>query len=127
MSEGEGSNWGAVGAAIDGGNLYLERGAAQRCAQRCAEFVGDLQDIQLKAKGLERIDGFGDLQSGATLAAKFGKKAVGGEYSMLQALDDHIKVVQEMQQTFEKIEMMYVASEERGIAGIDSAGAPLDR
>jgi hypothetical protein len=46
---------------------------------------------------------------------------------MDQAIGDHIKVVLEMQQTFEKIEAMYASSEERGAAGIGSAGAPLDR
>ncbi|SEL35955.1 hypothetical protein [Rhodococcus maanshanensis] len=125
MAEREGANWGAVGAAIDGGHVYLERTVAQRCAQRCAEFVGQLRKIQFDAIALERIDGFGNLPSGVALAAKFGKKAVGGDYSMDQAIADHIAVVQEMQQTFEKIEAMYVASEERNRAGIDRAGSPL--
>ncbi|MFD4181183.1 hypothetical protein [Rhodococcus sp. NPDC058514] len=125
MAEGEGSLWGAVGTAIDGGQVYLERGAAQRCAQRCAAFVSQLQDIQLKANALERIDGFGSLPSGVALAAKFGRKAVGGEYSMVEAIGDHIKVVQEMQQTFEKIEAMYAASDEAGAQVISGSGSGL--
>jgi hypothetical protein len=127
VSERNGSGWAAVGAAVDGGQVYLERGAAQRCAQRCAEFIDQLRQIQLIAQGLGLIDGLGYLPSGVALAAKFGNKAVAGDYSMDQALADHIAVVQEMQQTFEKIEAMYAASEERGAAGIGSAGAPLDR
>ncbi len=120
-----GAGWAAMGAAVGAGRLSLERGVAQRCAQRCAEFVDQLRRIQFDASKQAKVDGFGTLQSGIDLAAKFGKKAAGGDYSMVQAIDDHVNVVLEMQQTFEKIEAMYAASEERNRAGIDSAGAPL--
>ncbi|WP_231496489.1 hypothetical protein [Rhodococcus sp. UNC363MFTsu5.1] len=87
--------------------------------------MDQLRRIQFDASKQAKVDGFGTLQSGIDLAAKFGKKAAGGDYSMVQAIDDHVNVVLEMQQTFEKIEAMYAASEERNRAGIDSAGAPL--
>ncbi|MFI6433200.1 hypothetical protein [Rhodococcus oryzae] len=115
-----------MGAAVESGDLYFEPKAAQRCAQRCAEFIDHLEKLQFEVKRLGKIDGFGDrLPSGVALATKFEKKASGGDYSMDQAITDHIKVVLEMQQTFEKIEAMYAASEDRGTAGINSAGAPL--
>lgn len=126
MSEVQDSNWGAMGSAIDSGHLYLEPEVAHRCAKRCSEFAAQLDEIKRGARVLGKIDGFGDrLQSAVTLATKFEKKAVGGNYSLEQAIDDHIKVVLEMQQTFEKIEAMYASSEERNRAGIDSAGSPL--
>ncbi|MBP1159774.1 hypothetical protein [Rhodococcus sp. PvR099] len=114
-----------MGAAVGAGRLSLEQGVARRCAARCAEFVDQLRRIQFDASKQAKVDGFGTLQSGIDLAAKFGKKASGGDYSMVQAIDDHITVVLEMQQTFEKIEAMYSASEDRGTAGINSAGSPL--
>ncbi|MCZ4558147.1 hypothetical protein O4215_21535 [Rhodococcus maanshanensis] len=126
MSEQNFDSWATVGAAIDGGNLYLEPAVASRCAKRCAEFVARLQEIRHDASALGKMDGFGGLlQSGVTLAAKFEKKAVGGDYSMDQAIADHMRIVEDMQRTFEKIEAMYSASEERGTAGINSAGSPL--
>ncbi|SEL36090.1 hypothetical protein SAMN05444583_10879 [Rhodococcus maanshanensis] len=105
--------------------MYLERGTAQRCAQRCAEFAGQLRQIQVNAQGLGLIDGFGYLPSGIALAAKFKQKAVDGDYSMDQALADHIAVVQEMQRVFEKIEAMYAASDDSGARGISVSGAAL--
>ncbi|MET4613320.1 hypothetical protein ABIC28_004321 [Rhodococcus sp. PvR044] len=126
MSEEMNSPWSALGGAVDSGNLYLEPGVAGLCAKRCSEFRAKLVLLKDDATALSIVDGFGDrLQSGIDLAAKFGKKAAGGDYSMVQAIDDHITVVQEMQQTFEKIEAMYSASEDRGTAGINSAGSPL--
>jgi hypothetical protein len=120
------SDFRGLGAAVDGGTLYLEPDVAQRCGQRCADFVSQLKELQKGAQSLSTIDGFGDrLKSGVDLAAKFEKKAVGGDYSLDQALSDHIAVVQDMQQVFEKIAAMYAASEDRGTADINSAGAAL--
>jgi hypothetical protein len=128
MSDDPMTQWRGLGALAGSGDLTLERGVAERCAKRCAEFANELVRIKEDAIRQSTIEGFGDrLQSGMTLKAKFEKKAAGGDYSMDQAIDDHIKVVVEMQQTFEKIDAMYAASEERGAKGIGSAGAPLDR
>ncbi|MFD4181399.1 hypothetical protein [Rhodococcus sp. NPDC058514] len=115
-------SWARVGAAVDAGHVYLEQGVARRCAQRCAEFIVELKGMQLGARGLATIDGFGDLPSGVALAAKFGKKAVGGDYSMDQALADHITVVQEMQQVFEKIDAAYSASDQSGAQRFGGVG-----
>ncbi|MCZ4558152.1 hypothetical protein O4215_21560 [Rhodococcus maanshanensis] len=126
MSEVQDSGWGAMGSAIDGGHLYLEPDVARRCAQRCSEFVAQLDEIKRGARALGKMDGFGDhLQSAVTLATKFEKKAVGGDYSLEQAIGDYIVEVQKMQQTFEKIAAMYAASDEAGAQGISSSGAGL--
>ncbi|MET4613322.1 hypothetical protein ABIC28_004323 [Rhodococcus sp. PvR044] len=121
------SQWQPLGSMVDSGDLYLNPGVARRCAQRCAEFAVQLEALKDNAMNLATIDGLGNLQSGITLAAKFGKKAVGGDYSLDQAIVDHITIVQQMQQVFERVDAMYTASEERNSSGIDSAGAPLDR
>ncbi|MGW6375023.1 hypothetical protein ACWFRB_03010 [Rhodococcus sp. NPDC055112] len=120
------STWASIGSAVESGDLYLERGVANRCAQRCAEFAERLMEIQSEGRTLGKIEGFGDrLQSGITLATKFERKATGGDYSLDQAIADHIAVVQEMQQTFEKIEAMYAASDDAGARGISVSGAAL--
>ncbi|WP_345345146.1 hypothetical protein [Rhodococcus olei] len=71
---------------------------------------------------LSEVGGLGTFPSGVALAAKFGRKASGGAYPMDRALADHIEVVQQMQQVFEKIEAMYGAADESAAQGIASAG-----
>ncbi|MFD4180354.1 hypothetical protein [Rhodococcus sp. NPDC058514] len=117
--------WEAVGASVAAGDLYLEPGVASRCAKRCAEFAAELRALRDEAKALGRVDGFGPLPSGVALATKFAKKAVGGDYSMVDAIGDHIVEVERMQATFEQIEAMYGASEQRGVDGITGAGGGL--
>lgn len=72
---------------------------------------------------LSTVDGFGTFPSGIALAQKFSLKAVGGSYSMDQALADHIAVVQGMQRVFERIEERYGAAEESAARGITDAGS----
>lgn len=75
------------------------------------------------ARVLAGVDGFGTLlPSGVTLAAKFSKKASGGDYSLDQALADHITVVEQMRQLFEKIGAAYDAADQSAAQGIDGAG-----
>ncbi|MGW0177334.1 hypothetical protein ACWDUM_26230 [Rhodococcus sp. NPDC003322] len=118
--------WAELGAQVESGGLYLEPGVASRCAQRCAEFVGQLDALRIVVRRLSRMDGFGTFPSGIALAEKFGQKASGGSYSMDQALADHIVEVQRMQQLFEKIEAMYGAAEDSAVQGITSVGSGLD-
>ncbi|CRK50450.1 conserved hypothetical protein [Rhodococcus sp. RD6.2] len=72
---------------------------------------------------LGAVKGMGTFPSGIALAEKFGKKAVGGDYSMVDALADHIAEVQAMQAVFQKIQARYDATEQsnadllRGIPG----------
>ncbi|BCN76472.1 hypothetical protein [Prescottella equi] len=107
-----GNLWSELGARAEAGELYLEPGVAQKCAQRCAELVAELDQIKRGATGLTRIDGLGHLLSGIALARKFEQKASGGEHSLDQALGEHITVVEQMQSVFEKIAANYAAAEE---------------
>ena len=106
-----GNLWSELGARAEEGELYLEPGVAQKCAQRCAELGAELDRIRRGAASLARIDGLGHLPSGTALARKFGQKASGGEYPLDQALADHIAVVEEMRSVFEKIAANYAATE----------------
>lgn len=68
--------------------------------------------MQARAKRLDKVDGLGMLPSGVVLAAKFGRKASGGDYSLDQALADHIAEVEQMRDLFLKIGAQYQASED---------------
>ncbi|WP_235870644.1 hypothetical protein [Rhodococcus xishaensis] len=107
----EGQGWGALGGAVDAGDLYLEPGVARRCAQRCADLAAELRALRERAYRLRRVDGFGTQPSGLALKAKFEGKADGGEYSLVQALSDHIDEVERMQALLEKIDARYSATE----------------
>ncbi|MFD4468312.1 hypothetical protein ACFWPA_08470 [Rhodococcus sp. NPDC058505] len=99
---------------MDEGRLSLERGVATNCARACAEFADELRALRERARQLGKIDGFGTFPSGIALATKFSRKAVGGDYSMVQALTDHIAEVEAMREVFERIEARYAAAEQRG-------------
>ncbi len=81
-----GNLWSELGARAEEGELYLEPGVAQKCAQRCAELGAELDRIRRGAASLGRSDGLGHLPSGTALARKFEQKASGGEYPLDQAL-----------------------------------------
>lgn len=115
--------WGEVSDRVENGELFLEPGAAARCAQRCRDFAVVLEDLRRRARGLGKVDGLGTLPSGVALAAKFGRKATGGAYSMDRALADHIEVVNQMRQVFEKIEERYRAADESAAAAISGSGS----
>ena len=115
-------SWGALGLAVDSGELFIERGVAQNCARHCTDLLVKLVDIKQRASALGDLNGFGTFPSGIALAKKFSLKAVGGDYSMVQALTDHIAEVEAMRDVFLRIEAQYVASDERGaqaLAAID--------
>ncbi|WP_137725714.1 hypothetical protein [Prescottella subtropica] len=106
------SDWTALAKSVDAGELTMEPGTARACAQRCAEFAAELGVLRSRAYQLQFVEGFGTLPSGIALAEKFSKKAVGGDYSLVQALTDHIDEVQRMQTVFEKIERRYAETEQ---------------
>ncbi|TQF65771.1 hypothetical protein FK531_20290 [Rhodococcus spelaei] len=126
MTDNAPSQWNSLAASAASGQLHLNRGVARQCAQRCSAFLIELVEIKRNAMGLASIDGFGtQLKSGVALAAKFEKKAANGDYSLDQAIADHIKVVEQMQHVFEEIEARYAASDAAAARGIDSAGATM--
>ena len=116
------SEWSKLGGDVDDGRLYLEQGVGANCAKACTELIGKLTEVRDAARVLGRFDGLGTFPSGIALAEKFSKKAVGGDYSMVQALTDHIAEVEAMRDVFLRIESRYVATDENGaqaLAAID--------
>lgn len=93
------SGWNNVTA---GSQLDLAPDVARDVVFACAEFLGVLNEAHRNLLGIENVSGMGTLQSGINLAAKFSKKAVGGEDSLEKSLNSHIQVVTEMRDFFQK-------------------------
>ncbi|NKR43391.1 hypothetical protein GS503_21740 [Rhodococcus hoagii] len=106
------SNWSGLIAAAGQGDLKLERGTASNCARACDRLIDQLTGVLDGTRGLAKIDGLGSLPSGVTLASKFERKATGGDYSLDRAIADHIRVVGDMREVFQRIENRYAAAEE---------------
>ncbi|WFR71690.1 hypothetical protein P9209_23400 [Prescottella defluvii] len=86
-----------------------------------------LKDLHYESAWLAKVDGFGDqLPSGIALAAKFERKASGGEYSLDQAIADHISTVEQMRNVFLQIEARYAAAEEAHTAATTAVGVRID-
>ncbi|WP_305094531.1 hypothetical protein [Prescottella sp. R16] len=108
----ENYGWEGLTAVVEAGDLSMDPGTAKQCARKCVEFADKLRVIRERAHQLGRVEGFGTLPSGLALKAKFEAKAVGGEYSMVQALTDHIDEVERMRTVFETIERRYAETEQ---------------
>lgn len=118
--------WESLKSAVSTGDLVLERGVAQRCAARCDQLIDDLRTLRDRAVDLAVVEGFGDkLASGIALAAKFERKASGGDYSLDTAIGDHISVVEQMRDVFLEIEARYVATEEANTAAMTAVGSQI--
>jgi hypothetical protein len=125
MADERRSEWTALGEQVDAGALYLERGTAANCAQHCATLLAELARLRDRAYGLQYVDGFGSFPSGIALAEKFSRKAVGGDYSMVQALTDHIAEVEAMRDVFLRIEAQYVTADESSAQALGAIGPDL--
>ncbi|MBM4487198.1 hypothetical protein GS905_19635 [Rhodococcus hoagii] len=122
----ETGNWSGLIAAAEQGDLELERGTASNCARACEHLIDQLTRILDGTRGLAKIDGLGPLPSGVALASKFGRKATGGDYSLDHAIADHIRVVGDMRDVFQKIETRYAAAEEANTAAASAVESQLN-
>ena len=86
--------WQALAVAADTGQLYLNSDAAEQCSNACDDYIELLK--------LAHADGWGEFESGKDLRTMFREKAVGGEDNMLDVLQSHIDVVEQMQVVFKK-------------------------
>ncbi|RVW08352.1 hypothetical protein EGT67_17735 [Prescottella agglutinans] len=120
------SVWSGLGVAAQSGNLVLERGTASRCATKCGELIDQLDGLRDSAVRLAKIDGFGSLPSGLALAAKFERKASGGDYALDQAIADHIRTVAEIRDVFLQIEARYTEAEEANTAATTAVGSQIN-
>ncbi|OZF51656.1 hypothetical protein [Rhodococcus sp. 14-2470-1a] len=94
--------WQALAVAADNDQLYLNAEAAQACAVACDQYILRLRHHQETATALARVSGWGDFDMGLQLQDIFAKKAVGGENNMVDVLQSHIDVVEEMKVVFNK-------------------------
>ncbi|MFD1811801.1 hypothetical protein [Rhodococcus gannanensis] len=115
-----GIGWRQVVEAAGAGAVALDSGVGARCAQHCDALIAKLMQLQEQARQLGNFDGLGTLPSAVAVADKFSRLAVGGEYSMVQALEDHIVEVQAMKDVFLRIEAQYEAADQ---ATADNIGA----
>ncbi|MFE3289431.1 hypothetical protein [Rhodococcus sp. NPDC059234] len=126
MAGNEKPQWDSLATDAATGHLSVDRETANCCAQRCSELSTELEQIKILARGLSSVNGFGTLlPSGVTLTSKFEKKAAGGDYSLDQAIADHITTVEQMQRVFDEIEARYGAADTAATRGIESSGAGL--
>ncbi|WP_037138787.1 hypothetical protein [Rhodococcoides fascians] len=94
--------WRALAVAAENHQLYLNAEAAQACSAACDQCILKLRHHQETATALARVSGWGDFDMGLQLEDIFAKKAVGGENNMVDVLQSHIDVVEEMKVVFDK-------------------------
>lgn len=115
------SGWNNVTA---GSQLDLAPDVARDVVFACAEFLGVLNEAYRNLLGIENVSGMGTLQSGINLAAKFSKKAVGGEDSLEKSLNSHIQVVTEMRDFFQQCVDRYGEVDDSNASALASAETP---
>ena len=114
--------WSALAAAADNGQLYLNPEAAMACSTACDEYLRKLKHHQRKATDLAAVSGWGDFDMGLQLQDIFAKKAVGGENNMVDVLQSHIDVVEEMKVVFNKFFTSTSDVDEANAGGIQVEG-----
>lgn len=116
--------WQALALAADQGQLYLDSDAARRSSLACDSFIERLQRHRQQALKLANVDGWGEFESGKDLRTMFREKAAGGQNSMVDALDSHIRVVEEMKVVFNKF---FAATEAVDTTNADGVRAQAPR
>ena len=96
------SYWRSLAIAADSGHLFLNSEAAAVCSLACDDYIARLKLHQTRARELVDVTGWGDFDSGKELARIFSEKAVGGDDNMVDVLQSHIDVVEEMKVVFNK-------------------------
>ena len=91
--------WQRLANEAAAGQLRLEDGVAKEVSTACQELIDGLRILKLDAFGLQTVEGFGEIESGAQLAEKFSRKAVGGRDALFDRLEEHIAIVSMIQQT----------------------------
>ncbi|WP_020112957.1 hypothetical protein [Rhodococcus sp. 114MFTsu3.1] len=123
MSNGEPiTYWKALAVAADRSELFLNEEAAQACFESCNEYIERLRAHQTAARNLQFVTGWGDFDMGLQLQDIFAKKAVGGENNMVDVLQSHIDVVEEMKVVFNKFFTSTHDVDKANAAGIEVEG-----
>nr|WP_296775921.1 hypothetical protein [Rhodococcus sp. (in: high G+C Gram-positive bacteria)] len=96
------TTWNALAFAAENGQLFLSADVAAQCDQTCASYIANLRSRQDDARVLADVNGWGEFESGKALRKIFAEKAVGGENNMVDVLQSHIDVVEQMRTVFRK-------------------------
>ena len=81
--------------------LTIDPIVAKDLVLACNAWLYELGSIRRGLTRIATVSGMGTLQSGLDLAAKFSRKARGGDDSLEKSLDSHIAVVKEMRAYFQ--------------------------
>lgn len=114
--------WQALAMAADRGQLYLNPDAAQACYSACDTYILKLKEHQESARRLVYVSGWGDFDSGLQLQEIFASKAVAGENNMVDVLQSHIDVVEEIKVVFNRFFVATNAVDEDNSAGLHAEG-----
>jgi hypothetical protein len=104
--------------------ISVDLKAAQGLVASCSELLTELWAVEREAASLQFLDAMGTLKSGQDLAAKFSKKAVGGEDSLEKSLNSHIQVVTEMRDFFQQCVDRYGEVDDSNASALTSAETP---
>lgn len=119
---GPSTQWQALAVAADDGQLFLDAEAARACFSACDVYISQLRDHQRAATRLANISGWGDFASGLQLRDILAAKAVGGENNMVDVLQSHIDIVEEMKVVFAKFFTAYEDVDQSHAAGLRAEG-----
>ncbi|MFC8181428.1 hypothetical protein ACFULT_21345 [Rhodococcus sp. NPDC057297] len=114
--------WQALALAADNNQLYLNSEAAQACYESCEKYIERLRAHQDTARDLRDLTGWGDFDMGLHLQKVFADKAEGGENNMVDVLQSHIDVVEEMKVVFNKFFTSTRDVDKANAAGIEVEG-----
>ena len=115
MSNPDTSVWQAVPGHADAGELRLEDGVAESCVRACDTFLIQLRHLKDNSQWMSTKSAYGILESAQTLGAKFEQKAL-GKGGFRDVVDQHIEVVKQMRDLFEKAGKAYREADAAGAA-----------
>ncbi|MGA9871193.1 MAG: hypothetical protein WBQ44_08635 [Rhodococcus sp. (in: high G+C Gram-positive bacteria)] len=116
------TRWAELAAAAEAGSLSLDPAVARECDAACSAYLEKLTKHRTTASRLSTVEGYGDFESGKQLARLYASRMVGGENSMFNVLNGHIRVVQEMQAVFQKFFTHYEDAESVNASEIAATG-----
>lgn len=114
--------WQPLAAAADQNHLYLNPEAAAHCSKACDNYIGQLLGHRQQALKLAEVDGWGEFEAGKDIRKIFREKAHGGTNSMVDVLDAHIRVVEEMKVVFNKFSVATTDTDAANAADVQAQG-----
>lgn len=105
-----------------GDEFGINPDVARPIVKACETLIYEYELLANEARHLIQFDGFGTLASGLALQKKFQDKAFGGSDSLVNALESHITVVDDMRAYFQKCIDDAVAQEQANADSLRNAG-----